>query len=313
MNITLTDAAELLRQRDGYLLITHMRPDGDTLGSAAALCHALRRLGKRACLYPNPETTPLYGSFTDAYLPPAGYAAETLVSVDVADRRVFPKGFDDKVFLALDHHPDGGQFADHTLTRPEKAACGEVVLELIRLLCGDLHPEEASLLYIAVSTDTGCFRYANTTADTFRAAAELVDCGARLQPLNARLFRTKTRSRITLEGLITSNLRSFHNDAINIGVVTLEMIRRTGATEDDCEDLAGLPGVVVGNRASALIRELREGHCKVSVRTDGSVNATAVCQRFGGGGHRMASGCELDMGPEEAVEAIHQAIEAEWP
>ena len=308
------ECASLLRGRDNFLLITHKRPDGDTLGSAAALCHALRRLGKTAQLFRNSEITDTYRPFVEPYLAPADFVPECSVAVDVADSSMLAPGFSGEVFLKLDHHVPRGELGEHRLIRADRASCGEIVLELIRELCGSVDREEANLLYIAVSTDTGCFCYANTSADTFRAAAELMDAGAELPRLNKLLFRTKSRERLTLEGLIYSSLQSCRNGALNIATVTLDMMERSGATEDDCDDLANLAGQIRGSRVSVTIRELsaQPPRCKVSLRTDGGVDASAVCASFGGGGHRMASGCELPLSPEGTALAIRLAVEDVW-
>lgn len=310
----LNTCADYLRQHDQYMLITHRRPDGDTLGSAAALCHALRRAGKTAFLYPNPEITDTYMPFIKPYLADASYTGETFVSVDVADEPLFCRGFTGKVDLWLDHHPGRNGLERFGMVWPQKASCGELVMEIIESLCGDICPEEANLLYMAVSTDTGCFVYANTNAETHRAAARLADAGAQFHPINNLLFRTRSRARLMLEGMIFSSLRSYRNDSINVAVITLDMMRRSGATEDDCDDLANLAGLVRGNRVSITVRELRTDppQSKVSVRTDGCVDASRVCALFGGGGHKMAAGCEMDKTPEETAEAMRLAVEEAW-
>ena len=188
-------------------------------------------------------------------------------------------------------------------------------MELIETLCGSIQPEEADLLYMAVSTDTGCFVYDNTKADTHRAAAKLMDAGANLPLLNKPLFRYKSMARILLEGMICADMRSYRDGQISVAVITLDMFRRTGATEDDCNDLASLAGQVMGNRAAITVRELRADPplTKVSIRTDGVVDASHICSLFGGGGHRMAAGCELPFPPEETARQVREAVERAWP
>ena len=310
--MTVYECVRELRANDDYLILTHARPDGDTLGAASALCSALRRMGKTARLYPNPEITERYQAMTAPFLGTdrsAGY----VVSVDVAGEEMFPKGFEGKADLAIDHHPANPGFAKNTLLKAAKASCGEIVMEVIEGLCGAPTPEEASLLYTALSTDCGCFVYGNTRADTHRAAAYLIDCGAEHQRLNKELFRSDSFARLKLEGLIFASLRSFRDHAVNLAVVTLDMMEESGATEDDCDDLASLAGRVRGNRVSVTVRELAPGKSKASVRTDGSVDAGAVCGRYGGGGHRMAAGCTADLPPEELAEGILAAVESLWP
>lgn len=304
----LAEVASLLKKKDSFLLLTHKRPDGDTLGSAAALCHALRRMGKTAYLFNNPQVTESYAAIVAPYLAPSEFSPSFVIAVDTADKNMLPIGFQGPVDLSLDHHASSALYGRFNLVWQDKAACGELILELIVALCGGFDAEEAELLYIAISTDTGCFLYANTTAETLRAAARLLDMGVNNGRLNKRLFRTLSRPRLRLEGMIYSTLRSERDGAVNIAVITLDMMKQAGATEDDCEDLAAVAGRVEGNRTAVTIRELEGGICKVSVRTDGTVNASEVCKKFGGGGHDMAAGCEMRCSPQEAADKILEAI-----
>lgn len=310
----LLECAAFLRAHDNYLLVTHQRPDGDTLGSASALCHALRRLGKTAHLYRNPEITETFAPFTAPYLAPEGFVPAVCVSVDAAEKKLLAHGFSGEIALKLDHHVARGEQPENAVIWTHCAACGELVLALIDELLGAPDKEEANLLYMAISTDTGCFCYANTNSATFRAAARLCDAGADLPLLNKILFRTKSPARLALEGMVCSSLRSYRDHAINIAVITLDMLRRAGVTEDDCSDLASLAGQVRGNRVSITVRELSVAppRSKVSLRTDGGVDASRVCARFGGGGHKMASGCELSLPPDETADAVRRAVEEAW-
>ena len=310
--LTLNECAALLRGNDRFCLLTHTRPDGDTLCSAAALCSALRRMGKKAALFRNPEITETYAPLTAPYLYTEGKRG-FVVACDVADVTMLPETWKGEIDLAIDHHPKNPGYARATLLDGSKASCGELVMELIELLCGGMTAEEATLLYIAVSTDTGCFSYGNTRAATLRAAAHLIDSGADNGELNRQFFRSYSPGRIRLEGLVYANLQSFRNNQVNIAVVTLDMMRQAGATEDDCEDLASLPGKVRGNQVGITVRELEPGKCKVSVRTGPNVNSAELCARFGGGGHPMAAGCTLNTDPEIAALLMQAALNEMWP
>ena len=311
--MTVNECARTLSAHDNYLILSHTRPDGDTVGSGAALCSALRRSGKRAVMYDNPELTEHYRAMAAPYLGPAPEGAYA-VTVDVAGAEMFPKGCGlERADLCIDHHPGEHPFAPLTLLDHTRASCGEIVMRVIEALCGDLTREEANLLYTALSTDCGCFVYGNTTAETHLAAAHLIDCGAEHFRLNKELSRSFSFSRLKLEGLITASMRTYRGNAINVAVVTLDMMRESGATEDDCDDLASLAGKVRGNRVSITVRELAPGRSKASVRTDGSVDAAKLCGYFGGGGHKMASGCTLDVGPQELAERLLAATEELWP
>ena len=298
----------LLRRADDILLVTHSRPDGDTLCSAAALCSALRRLGKNAGLYTNPEITENYMDFVKGYLWSECPEKPYIVSVDTADTKMFPIGFSGEVDLAVDHHASNPGYAKDNLIFGEKAACGEIIMELILALCGNMTVEEANLVYAAISTDTGCFCYANTNPDTLRAAARAIEFGAENGWLNKLLFRSMSYSRLKLEGLIYAGMRSYRDNSINVAIVTLDMMSEAGATENDCDDLASLAGKVRGSVVAVTVRELPGGRSKASVRTNETVNASDICARFGGGGHSMAAGCNAEMGPYELADALLEVI-----
>ena len=305
--------AEALLEQDRFLILSHRRPDGDTLGSGAALCSALRRMGKTAFLIPNPETVPRMRAYVGAYEAPEGYAPQCVVAVDVATPGLFPEGFDGTPAFCVDHHPSNSLYAPLTLLNGARSSCGEIVAELIESMTGSITPEEATLLYLAVTTDCGCFQYMNTNSDTLRAAAHLIDCGAKHHDVTHDFFRKVSRARVLLEGAIFSDLRFYRDGKVTIAVVTRKLLSDCGATENDCEDLAGLPGRVDTNVVSVLVRELESGESKISVRSTPEVDSCAICAHFGGGGHKMAAGCTLACDPETAVERLLAAIDAEWP
>lgn len=310
--MTVQECAAFLRAHDDYLLITHARPDGDTLCSAAALCSALRRMGKTAYLYPNRETTEKYLAYVRSYFAPAGHTSGTVVSIDTADKEMFAKGFSGAVDLAIDHHASNSGYAAASLVCPNRAACGELILELIRELCGDITEEEATLLYIAIATDTGCFQYMNTTADTLRAAARVIDCGADNGRLNVTFFRSVPRSRIVLEGLIYRDMRFYREGKIVIATVTEQMLNDSGATENDLDDLAGLAGRPEGSIVSITVKEKTPTTWKVSMRSKPEVNVSDLCAKFGGGGHAMAAGCVINGDLETVIDRILAVIDEEW-
>ncbi len=305
------ECAEWLSNHDNILLLTHVRPDGDTLGSASALCSALRRCGKKAALFKNPDITPKYMKYIEQYVD-ADFAYDCVVAVDVAEKHMFPMGFTGEADACIDHHPTNSHYAAELLLRPEKASCGEAVLEVIKELNGNVTPEEASLLYMAVSTDCGCFRYANVTAETFAAASELASYGASVQALNFDLFRQVSRARIILEGEICSGLKFYKDGAVVVATVTKEMLKNAGATDDDCDDIAGIPGRVAGCVVSMVIRELNKSKCKISVRSQPSFDSAALCAVFGGGGHKMASGCTINADPDNVRQMMIDALDKLW-
>ena len=309
--IDYVQAAALLKERDQILILTHKRPDGDTVGCAAALCAALREQGKRAWVLPNEDVTSLFSPYLEGYLLEEGAEPRYVVSVDIAGRQLFTpageawlaRGID----LAIDHHPSQEFFAAQTCLDAGRAACGELVYDIIRQW-GTVSPAAALPLYVAVSTDTGCFMYSNTTPATHRVAAGLMETGIDAQGANKRHFRTKSLKRLQLESLLVERMHVYDGGALAVSAIPLADMARLEATERDAEDIAAFLGQIEGVRASVTIRELEDGRCKLSVRTDQSLNATRVCALLGGGGHAAAAGCTIPGTVEEAERAILSAI-----
>lgn len=312
-SISVARCAQFLREHDNYLIMTHRRPDGDTLGSAGALCLVLRAMGKTAYLMENSEITKKYGEFVNHLMAPGEYEHDTLIAVDLASETMFPVGFDSgDIRLCIDHHGSNSFYAGETLVKPEKAACGEIILEIANELGIAVTCEIADLLYMAISTDTGCFLYLNTTPDTHRAAADVIAAGANIGYLNKILFRTMSEARMRLEGMIYSSLRRYLGGAFNVATITMEMMEKAGATENDCDDLAAIAGRIEGSRCSATIREVATGRVKISLRSGYNVNSSEVCAQFGGGGHPMAAGCTMACTPDEAREKLVEAVLKAW-
>lgn len=310
--MTAQECSQLLLSKNNILIITHTNPDGDTLCSAAALCSALRRAGKRANLFRNPAVTTKYMPHVEKYFAPKSFRSKYIVSVDVATEKMFAEGFDGAIDLCIDHHPTNSHYAKKELVCPDKAACGEIVLAVIKEMCGGITQEEADLLYIAVTTDTGCFQYLNTNAATFRAAAELLEYGADTGMVNVKFFRKASRARLKLEGMIYSTMGFYRDGKISVAIITKEMLRQAGACEEDCDDLAGLAGRAEGASVNITIRERDNGSSKVSVRTGRDVSSSDICAVFGGGGHAMAAGCTIDCPPEKARDMLLAVIDEVW-
>lgn len=307
-----SEAAKLFLSKDNFLLLTHKNPDGDTVGSAAALCCALRRAGKTAYMFRNEGITEKYRSFAEPYFAPEGFEAGYTVAVDVAAAELIPSSFSGRADFCVDHHPSNTHYTRDSLIAPSKASCGEIIMQLIKAMNGSIDEEEAGLLYMAVSTDCGCFQYSNTKADTLRAAAELIDCGANNAALNVRLFRKVSMARMRLEGMIYSGMEFYRGGRISLAVVTQEMLRSAGAVEDDLDDISSLAGRAEGSALSVTIREQPNGESRISLRSSPEVDCSEICAVFGGGGHAMAAGCTIKASPEDAKDMLLDVIDEVW-
>jgi len=307
-NLTIRETADWLLTRDNFTILTHRRPDGDTVGCAIALCRGLRKLGKTAAIYENPQFTPRYLPYLQGLTDPN--VTGTVISVDIASDGLLPNGFTGEVAMLIDHHGSNNGFAPEGLLMADRAACGEILLDLLEEMGAEVDCHMADALYIAISTDTGCFRYSNTTANTLRSAARLMECGADTVSLNRMLFEIKTKARFDLEAYLTADMRLYADGRIGICTLPLSEMRRMGVTEDDADSIAGfarnLEGVLIG----ALLRDLPDGKSKISLRTDDRVySASEICAVLGGGGHKAAAGASVDGSLEDCRAALLQAIE----
>lgn len=304
------ETMEFLRAHDNYLIINHCRPDGDAVGSAAALCMGLRGLGKEAVIWKNPQTTRRYFPFLEGLETENVPEHATLVSVDLATEGLLPLNggqFAGKIELSIDHHISNEGYAKHTNVVPQCAACGELLLEILKEL-GPITHEMANALYLAISTDTGCMRYSNVTANTLYAVAELKSLGADVYPINKVMFSTKTIARLRLEAALVNSVEFYAGGLVGLCSMTNRLLDELGADANDTDDISGFARSIEGVEIAVMVQELREGGTKISLRTGEDYNASEICKRLGGGGHKAAAGATVKGGVEEAKERILRAI-----
>ncbi len=308
--MTRNECAAYLAQRDNFCILTHARPDGDTIGSAAALCLGLRQLGKTAWLLENQEVSPFLARCQVGLSKSAAAEGDVLVSVDVATPSLLPANacaYLGRIDLRIDHHASGASFTGEELVDASCAACGEIVYDLLMAMGVEMTKELATRLYIAVSTDTGCFRYANTTANSYRLAAACADTGADLYPITQELFDTTTISELKLQNWMVDNARFLCGGRAAVCAIPREL--EETVSREDLEGISGFLRSIEGVKLSATLRHTENG-CKISVRAIPGFDAAAICRKFGGGGHKGAGGASLSIPPEEAIEAVAKALEA---
>ena len=310
--LTRREAARWLKARDNFLILTHKRPDGDTVGSAAALCLGLRKMGKNAYVLRNMEVTEKLAYLHEGLNQDCPESGDTLITVDVATPKLLPdvaSHLSRFVQLRIDHHSSDTPFAPLELVDAGAGACGEIIWDLLQELEVPLDKAIADALYIAVSTDTGGFRYANTTAHTFQTAAACAVAGGDIHGINQRVFDTNSFAKLRLQGWMVENIRFRKAGTLAICPLPREVERQLGVTEDDMDSISGFPRSIEGVRMAATLRELPDGKIKVSVRALPGYDAAKVCAKFGGGGHKGAAGAVLETTLEAAAELV--AVEME--
>jgi phosphoesterase RecJ-like protein len=312
--MTVKETAAFLRENDRFLILTHRRPDGDTTGTGAFLCRLLRAMGKTAHILKNPELTEKYACLHEGLTKDSPEDGDTLISVDAGSANMLPEAhryLAEKVSLRIDHHGTADSFTPMELVEPETAACAEIIYKLSLELRIPLDKEMATALYTAVSTDTGCFRYANTTAHTFRTAAACCDAGGDLQAINQAIFDTNSFGRLRLQSWITEHVQFLAGGNLAICAVPREVEEQIGVDEDDLNDISSFLRSIEGVKMSALLRQTDTDRIKASVRAVPGYSAAIVCESFGGGGHAGAAGCSMKMSMDEAVAAISKVM-LEW-
>lgn len=308
-SLTRTDTARYLLARDHFAIVTHQRPDGDTLGSAALLCRGLRQLGKAAHVLHNPEVTRKYTHLLNGLTKPCAQEADTVIAVDVAaDNMLMPGAEDLQVALRIDHHRTSTAFSADELVDPVAAACGQIVYDVLMEMGAQLDEPMAIALYTAISTDTGCFRFANTQSHTFEVAAHCAKVISDLYSLNQALFGLTSLARLRLQSWLIDNALFLSDGKIAICALPLEVERQLGVTEDDMENISGYPRSIEGVKIAATLRQSENGTVKLSVRATPDYDAGKICAVFGGGGHRGAAGASLQMSLEDAVQAVIAAL-----
>ena len=306
--MTRLETAQLLRENDNFVILTHRRPDGDTIGSAAGLCLGLRAMGKKAWVLHNRQLTPKLSPFADGLLIDACPENATVISVDMASLGLLSFDAEEqklgsRLAFAIDHH-GSNDLSVPKLVQPESAACGEIILELLEELGVRLTKQMAEALYLAVSTDTGCFKYSNTTAKTHEAAAKLIEAGADVYPINKAFFDTKSFARLQLEARLTDSIEFYGGGLVGLCTMPGSLLRELHVSEDDVDSISGFARSIEGVEIGIMIREVEDGGGKISLRTSENYNASELCKALGGGGHAAAAGATVPGGIAGARHAI---------
>ena len=306
--MTRLETAQMLREHDNFIILTHRRPDGDTTGCAAGLCLGLRALGKSAWVLRNRQLTPKLAPFAEGLLTDTCPEDATVISVDIASLGLF--SFDaealhleERLCFAIDHH-GSNDLSVPKLVEPDSAACGEIILELLELLGVTLTRQMAEALYLAISTDTGCFKYSNTTAHTHAAAATLIAAGAEVYPINKAFFDTKSFARLKLEARLTDSIELYGGGIVGLCTMPKSLLTELQISEDDVDSISGFARSIEGVEIGIMIREVEDGGGKISLRTSEHYNASELCKALGGGGHAAAAGATVPGGITGARHAI---------
>ena len=319
-NATLAEIASELKARDNFVICGHVSPDGDCIGSQLALAYALRAIGKNvACVLVKDEPI----DFNLRFLPGAedlvfagAYVGvcDTFVAVDVPNRERI--GVDAAALLdaagfsiTIDHHAVPERMTDLDYTDPDAASTTMLIWEVAQLLCDEPPYACAQCAYTGLVTDTGCFQYQNTDVAALESAASMIAAGVVPSEITREVMQNASIPSLKLQARVIDRMAFSENKAAVVSYVTVSDFEELGAAKSDAEPLVNVLRSVRGVRVAAMLREQDE-EIRCSLRAKDDTDVAQVARMFGGGGHKAAAGCTLEMPLDDAIRAVGEAIDS---
>jgi bifunctional oligoribonuclease and PAP phosphatase NrnA len=313
--------ADAIRARQRFIISSHARPDGDSIGSSLALAFALRELGKEAVVvHSDPAPGPLLqfpGVAEIRVAPEVGAELadyDAVVVLECGDlQRTGVAGLDRFFVINIDHHPGNTGYGQLTWFDPAAAACGEMVYDLVQALGAPITVEVATHVYLAILTDTGSFHYSNITPRTFEICSETIDAGVDPVKVARDVYDSNNMGRLKLFGAVLSAMQIDPTGRVAIVYLDHEMARAAGGTYEDTEGLINLPLTVKEILSVIFFKQIEGEEYRVSMRSKGDIDIGSIAKEFGGGGHKNAAGCTvtgaIDALQKMFIEKIEAAID----
>ena len=305
MDITIMEMAERLKEYDEYIIVYHIRPDGDCICSSFALALALKALGKKCAVVGQYDIPRIHRYMTDRVTMDE-ISDPVYIAVDSASPQRVGTYADRHFTFCIDHHHNIFDEADYRYVEEDCGACSEIILKLIKQLGVAVTKEIADLLYTAIVTDTLCFRTYDTDDQTFEAAAELAKAGADIYRIGRINTFIKSSGRMKIEAILRDSLHFTCDDRVVTGIITLSDLEAAGVEDSELEGINSFVEQIEGIYIGATIRELPEGKIRCSMRSSGDISVNDICKIHGGGGHFHAACCDFDMSAQEVRQLIEQ-------
>jgi phosphoesterase RecJ-like protein len=306
-------AYELINNYQNFLIVSHKNPDGDAIGSEIALAMALMKLNKKVYIYNSDPPPKRYSKFPKASLiqtEKKNFKEDVTIFVDCAEiDRIgkIKKNIDfSKPLINIDHHIGNSKFGTVNILKPDHSSTAEIIYQLIKNEV-PMDKEIATYLYIGILTDTGAFRYPNTTSHSLRVASELVAYGVVASRVSEFIWFTDPEERIKLLGAVLRTMSLY--DKISIMYITEEMLKKHGAKEEDTEEFIDYGLSIEGIETAAIIKERKGGILKVSLRSKNNIPVQELASKYGGGGHRTASGFTVKSKMEPFKKELKKELE----
>ena len=294
----LKNIVDVIAASDSIALLPHVAADGDALGSTLALALTLSDLGKKVSVFLEEDIPYIYNflpgrSLAEVYTKIAR-RYDTVVAMDCGDlgrlgsrKEVFDSA---KITVNIDHHLTNTSFAKHNFIDTGSSATGEIIYKMLELLGKKPGKDIATCLYVAIATDTGCFRYSNTTPLTHMIAAELIKIGVDVADVSQKVFDTNSYEKVKLTGEAIHSLELYESGKIAVMAISNELIKNTGAKDEDCDGIINTARNIRGVEVAAMLRQWDNGDIKVNLRSNYLVDVSAIASMYSGGGHKKAAG-----------------------
>lgn len=309
-----------IQENNRFLILIHDKPDGDAVGSSTALSLFMNKLGKTSVILsptPIPKRLEFLKDDNAIYFDSTTFTENVdydyIITIDVASYELLgniPEGIKKNINYVIDHHKINTLCSENKYTYPEASAAGEIVYLLISMYSEKTNNSYfdkniCKALFASISSDTGCFKYGNTTSLTHEIASKLLNFEINAEEINRLLFDTKSYTQIKVEQLAYQNLKMFYNDKLAIVTINKSELNQIGATEDDTETISQLARMIQNVSIGVLMREktLPDGKTgyKFSVRSNYDADVAELCSAFGGGGHKKAAGCTISADENTAL------------
>lgn len=308
--------AGLLKEAESIVIFPHIQMDGDALGSAVAICNVLRNQGKKAEILIEDKIPNNIKFLDQEHCVYESTIAEpdVCLAVDSSDEARLGKRIDfyhkGKTTILIDHHKTAKPFGQYNLVDAKASSTGEIIMDLIKAMGAYIDKEVGQALYTAMVTDTGRFMYSNTSKKTHLQVAELFDSGMDHHVISVEIYQNNSLEQVVLRNKVLSTLEILFDGQASLAYMTKEMLEKSKAMMEETEGLVEELRNIEGVEIAAFIRE-EDGGVKASFRAKGKYDVSKIASSFGGGGHKNAAGCLVDMPLEEFKVQVIEAIEKE--
>lgn len=294
------EIGRLIKEEDNFAIASHTSPDGDSMGSMLGLYNTLKSIGKKVDLFIDdvlPDKYSFLPGFQDIKTPEKAGQYSCFFVLDCGDEERLGQASNiissSKRVINIDHHISNKLFGHLNIVDSNASSTGEMIYQILKINGFEISKDTAECLYTSMLTDTGGFRYSNTTSMTFSIAGDLINTGIDFTEINSLIFDKKSISQVKLMSKVTSTLEMYVDGKVSMINVTREMLNECGAKDEDAEELVNIAREIDGVEVAVFIKEKEEEKYKISLRSKHYVDVRKIAETFGGGGHIRAAGCTI--------------------